>query len=247
MGKRTLQATGIVHKPRPRDFWSTIDARCIPPLLAHLQFGARYAEPMAGDGALVRLLGDHAVCVWAADLEPQNASIARGDALACEIGEADMFISNPPWTRSLLHALIVYLSDQAPTWLLFDSDWLNTGQAGRFMDRCRKVVHVGRLIWIPGTTNAGFTSCSWYLFDKPRAGNTPLFYAHGCKPPEADRRVHRICADCGVMIDRFGKWHLQMRQGVPSPVHKDCRFPTGRPQETDVSLLAWGGLVEPAA
>lgn len=227
MGKRTLQKTGKTHKLRPRDYWSTIDERAIPPLLPHLPAGARYAEPMAGRGALIEMLRPHITCAWASDLKPMAEGIAQGDALECVIGDADMFITNPPWTRAILHKLIVHLSDQAPTWFLFDSDWLNTGQAGAFMERCRKVVHIGRLIWIPETTNAGFTSCSWYLFDKPLAGSAPVFFGHKCLPPEAQKKTRRICGDCGVLIDRFGKWRLQVRNGVVSPVHQDCADPSG--------------------
>lgn len=54
MGKRS-------NFPRiDKDFYSTIDPRAIPPLLAHLGEGVRYAEPCAGAGALIDLLEPHA-------------------------------------------------------------------------------------------------------------------------------------------------------------------------------------------
>ncbi len=246
MGKYTQKVTGKTHAKRPRDLWSTIDARAIPPLLPHLPPGFRYAEPMAGEGKLIDLLRPHVACAWASDLVPQAPGIVQGDVMGCELGDADGFISNPPWTRTLLHKIIIHLSDQGPTWLLFDSDWQNTNQAGAFMERCRKIVYVGRLLWIPGTTTPGFQACSWYLFDKPIAGSAPLFFGHARLPAEADKRARRVCADCGVLIDRFGKWGLQTRNGVPTPVHKDCRYPShgGPVQIAPTPLFDWAEAAE---
>ena len=174
-------------------------------------------------------------------MQPEADGIAQGDAFECQIGDADVFITNPPWTRPLLHRTIVHLSDQAPTFLLFDTDWMNTGQAGKFMERCRKIIYVGRLLWIPGTTTRGFQPCAWYEFGKPIPGSAPAFFAHKCLPAEADKRTRRICADCGVLIDRFGKWTLQTRNGLPTPVHRDCAWPsTGGPvAPAAVPLLDW--------
>jgi hypothetical protein len=80
-----------------------------------------------------------------------------------------MFITNPPWDRKILHPLIVHLSDQAPTWLLFDADWMHTRQAAPFMPRLRKIVSVGRVKWIPDSTMTGKDNCAWYLFDRPHS------------------------------------------------------------------------------
>jgi hypothetical protein len=182
MGKRTAHVTGRTHAPRARDYWPTIDPKARGPLIPHLPRGVRYAEPMAGAGHLIKLLGPEIECAWASDLEPQVDWIAQRDVFDCELGDAQMFITNPIWTRKLLHKVVVHLSDQAPTWLLVDSDWANTDQFGRFATRCRRIVYVGRLIWIPGTTNPGFTSCSWYLFDKPIPRSAPTFYAKGQLP-----------------------------------------------------------------
>lgn len=182
MGKRTLTTTGITHAPRARDYWSTIDPKARGPLVPHLPRGVKYAEPMAGAGALIRILGPEIDCVWASDLEPQAEGITQGDVLECELGDAQMFITNPPWTRKLLHRVVIHLSDLAPTWVLVDADWMNTGQFGRLASRCRRIVYIGRLIWIPGTTNAGFTACAWYGFDKPIPRSVPEFYPHGILP-----------------------------------------------------------------
>jgi hypothetical protein len=60
------------------------------------------------------------------------------------------------------------------------------------------------------------------------------------KPPEARGRAQRICPDCGVLIDRFAKWQLKTRNGVPTPVHKDCRYPSGEPRIVETPLIDWG-------
>lgn len=241
MGKRTKSVTGKTHALRPRDYWPTIDPKAIPPLLRHLPKGARYAEPMAGNGSLIRLIGDGADCLWASDLSPQGEGIMQRDVFQCGPDGADAFVTNPPWTRAMLHQIILHLSDQAPTYLLFDADWLNTQQAGDFMERCRKVIHVGRLIWIEDTTNGGFTACCWYLFDKPIAGSAPTFYGFDCLPAEAQTKPRRVCHDCGQLIDRFGKWSLQKRGGTMTPVHKNCTHPsTGAPPKADnFAILEW--------
>lgn len=187
MGKRTKAVTGKTHPMRPRDFWSTIDLKARKPLIPHLPRGVRYGEPMAGNGSLIRILGPEITCAWASDIKPEGEGIVERDVFETEIGDADMFITNPPWTRRWLHKIIVYLSDRAPTWLLFDADWMNTDQCGRLASRCRRIVYVGRLIWIPGTTNAGFMACCWYLFDKPIPRSVPVFYPHGCLPRQPYR------------------------------------------------------------
>lgn len=200
----------------------------IGPLLPHLDLTLPYAEPFAGQGNLIDHLRPHLTLVWCSDIAPRREGIPQADALNCVLGDARQFISNPPWSRKLLHELIVYLSDQGPTWLLFDSNWANTKQAHPFMERCRKIVAVGRLKWIPDSKHFGKDDCSWYLFDKPLAGSAPVFYGRGCLPPEAVRRPRRICHDCGVMIDRFGKWALRSRNGILTPVHLYCDNPSGR-------------------
>lgn len=243
MGKRTRTKTGKTHAPRKHDLWKTIDPLAIPPLLPHLPPG-RYAEPCAADGSLIRLLGDEAECAWASDIDPGAPGIFENDARTTGLGAADYFLTNPPWTRAVLHEIIVNLSDQAPTFLLFDSDWMVTGQAGAFMERCRKIIYVGRLLWVPGTTRRGFQACCWYEFGRPIAGSAPLFFGHGCMPT-GKRRARRICADCDTLIDRFGKWRLEARNGVPSPVHLDCRYPSGAPPEpAPTPLFSWGGIGE---
>lgn len=112
------------------------------------------------------------VCARARDISPQRDDIEQKDALTTLTGNIDCFITNPPWSRLILHPIISFLSAQHPTWLLFDADWAHTRQSAPYMAYCRKIVSIGRLIWIPGTTTSGKDNCAWYLFDQHATGPT---------------------------------------------------------------------------
>src|SRR4051812_33437039 len=82
-----------------RDFYAT-PYPAVPPLIPHLRGVRTFAEPCCGDGALVNHLESHGLrCVHQSD-------IATGqDALAItDYGKADSIITNPPYTRPLMHA-----------------------------------------------------------------------------------------------------------------------------------------------
>lgn len=161
MGKRSD------FERRERDFYPT-PREAVLPLLSHLPPRVRFCEPCAGDGALVdHLTAFGHVCARARDIEPRRADIERKDALTTLTGNIDYFITNPPWSRSVLHPLIIFLSDQAPTWLLFDADWVHTRQAAPYLNRLRKIVSVGRVKWIADSPFTGKDNCAWHLFDKP--------------------------------------------------------------------------------
>lgn len=224
-----------------KDYYPTFDPKAVQPLIPHLRKGVVYAEPAAGRGHLIRQLEPHATCLWATDIEIREDLLVPGiqqrDALTLESSfGAEMFITNPPWSRDILHPLIVRLSDIAPTWLLFDSNWANTKQSSRYMSRCRRIVSVGRIIWMEGTKTASKDDCSWYLFDRPVHGSVPAFYGRGVPAPDQTKRPKRVCYDCGQTIDRFGKWRLQNRNGILTPVHIHCDNPDSRYAKGDEPL-----------
>ena len=175
MGKRSDFAR------RERD---TYDApmEAVLPLIPHLEYGTQFVEPCAGAGDLVRHLEAHGMsCLWAYDIEPRADFVQQRDALAEEHGSgfdviggtsADMVITNPPWDRKILHPMIEAFSACQPAWLLFDADWMHTRQSAPFMPWLRKVVSVGRVKWMPGSTMTGKDNCAWYLFDQTREGAT---------------------------------------------------------------------------
>ena len=78
---------------------------------------------------------------------------------------ASLIITNPPWTRQILHPMIDHFRSMRPTWLLFDADWMHTKQAIPFLTYCHKIVSVGRVSWMQNGTS-GFDNCAWYLFDR---------------------------------------------------------------------------------
>lgn len=161
----------------PRDFYPT-PREAVLPMIPHLEEGAFIAEPCAGDGALARHLHAEGWRVsYAADISPQADGIEAVDALSSSIDimVSDVIVTNPPWDRKILHPMIEHFSDQLPTWLLFDADWMHTRQSSPFMNRLRKVVSVGRIKWIPDSKMTGKDNCAWYLFDKPSDEPT-VFY-----------------------------------------------------------------------
>ena len=82
---------------------------------------------------------------------------------------ADFIITNPPWTRDVMHAMIERFAFNCPTWLLFDTDWFYTKQASAFKPYLHKIVSAGRLRFLEGTSedngNDPFDNCAWYFFD----------------------------------------------------------------------------------
>jgi hypothetical protein len=172
----------------PRDFYPTPFA-AVPPLIPHLRSaGVRsFAEPCCGNGALVRHLESFGLrCVYASDIETGQ------DALALEsYGNADAIVTNPPYTRPLMHAMIVHFARSLPTWLLVETDWASTKQAAPFMPMCSDIVSVGRLRWIEGTTMSGMQNFAWYRFDA-RHSVGPRFHAQGSVPGVARQLVRAM-------------------------------------------------------
>jgi hypothetical protein len=153
----------------PRSWYPTPEA-AVAPLLPHLRPNRRYAEPCAGDGALISHLGAAGhECVWASDIHPLADGIVQADALepGFKVPSVDLCITNPPWDRPILHRLIPVFVQIAPTWLLLDADWLHTKQSGPFLPMLRKIVSVGRVKWIEGSSSTGKDNCAWMLFGPP--------------------------------------------------------------------------------
>lgn len=95
MGKRST------FERREGDFYPTPRSAVLP-LIPWLRGVRTFAEPCCGDGSLVRHLESFGLrCAYAGD-------IATGqDALALDqYGGAQVVITNPPYTRTLMHALI---------------------------------------------------------------------------------------------------------------------------------------------
>lgn len=179
------RATGTTRARHRNDFYRTIDARAVAALLPHVPPGAVFLEPCAGDGSLIGLLeavGLH--CYGRFDIAPACPYVPRRDALSWTSGPHDpcpRIITNPPWARPLLHALIAHFVRQADeVWLLFDSSWAQTGQAsgigGLF---CTDIVAAGRLKWFEGSKHDATDDCSWYRFSRDKAAPTRYHWPAG--------------------------------------------------------------------
>ena len=172
------RAMGAQRARKRNDFYPTIDPRAAAALAPHLRPGLIYGEPCAGDGDLIDLLAKHGmVCTWALELEPEfrRWPMAKGNALTlteADMGDAEELITNPPWTRQLLHALIAHLASLRPTWLLFDASWKHTAQAAKFAPICTDIVSVGRLKWFRNSPYDPPDDCAWYRFDARSAAPT---------------------------------------------------------------------------
>ncbi len=149
------------------DFYPTPMA-AVNPLLPFLMPGGTFCEPCAGAGDLVRHLEAAGLrCVSAFDVKPRHDGIRQHDAsfiTKADLNGAKYIITNPPWDRPPMHQIIERCSLIAPTWLLFDADWMHTRQAVPYLKYCAMIVAVGRVKWIEGSDGAGKDNCCWYLF-----------------------------------------------------------------------------------
>src|SRR5262249_13060748 len=169
MGKRSN------FERREADFYPTPRA-AVDPLIPHLRGIRTFAEPCCGDGDLIRHLESFGLrCVHQGDIRTGQ------DALAvAHYGAADAIITNPPYTRELMHRLIAHFQCITSTWLLLEADWAQTKQATPFMATCSDIVAIGRVKWIAGSKHTGKDNFAWYRFE---AGHTsgPVFHCrdHG--------------------------------------------------------------------
>ena len=183
MGKRSN------FERREADFYPTPQAAVVP-LIPYLRGIRRFAEPCAGDGALVRHLEAFGLrCVYSGDVRTGQ------DALAVDhFGGADAIITNPPYSRDLMHRLIAHFQRIAPTWLLLDSDWTSTRQAAPFLPSCSDIVAIGRVKWIEGSKHAGKDDHAWCRFDARHRGGA-VFHGRGQTEVISSRRIG-ACEQC---------------------------------------------------
>jgi len=161
-------------KRRKQDRYFT-PPEAVVPLLPHLEDVRAYIEPCVGQGHILDALtnltrqidGSYLSCFWQSDIDTgHDARFFDYEFRECDsMISPTHFITNGPWTRELLHPIIENLSDQLPTWLLFDAPWMHTKQAIPYLKKCRKIVSVGRVSWMQNGTSS-LDDCCWYLFDK---------------------------------------------------------------------------------
>ncbi|HEY0120621.1 MAG TPA: hypothetical protein VGC14_02475 [Rhizobium sp.] len=167
MGKRST------FERRKNDAYQT-PAPAVQPLIPFLRGIHTFAEPCAGEGKLISALEGHGLrCTFSNDIERGFDAIID---LQFVESRFDAIITNPPWTRELLHQMIVTFQSIAPTWLLFDADWVHTRQAVPFIDQCSHIVSVGRVKWIEDSKFTGKDNAAWHRFHAQHSGG-PRFFA----------------------------------------------------------------------
>jgi hypothetical protein len=164
---------------------------------------------------------------------------------------AQVVVTNPPWTRSILHPLIDRLSAVWPCWLLFDADWPHTRQSSDLILRCSRIVPIGRVKWMPGTKHVGKDNCCWYEFLPghetgpqfvPRvsvANHIPHYTFMG---PDERRRAEIVVAgkiaDPGPLFAAGGKVHAETTEPRPVPVVRAPDAPRDGADASDAGSLA---------
>lgn len=161
MGKRST------FERRKNDAYDT-PASAVRPLLPHLVGIRTFAEPCAGKGYLVdHLQGAGLVCTYKGDIEWGLDALEHPFERSARF---DAIITNPPWTREIMHPMILRFQNIAPTWLLYDADWAHTKQARPFIDQCSHMVSVGRVKWIEDSPHTGKDNAAWYRFHAQHVG-----------------------------------------------------------------------------
>jgi len=167
-------------KRRKNDAYDT-PVKAMTPLLPYLPKKCRFIEPCAGNGQMVDYFVEQGhECVDYFDLEPRRDDIKEFDAFDYSVAnyyDCDFIITNPPWTRQLLHPMIELWASVRPTWVLFDSDWIFTKQAIPYLEYCHKIVSIGRVSWMDNGVS-GKDNSAWFLFDKTttRVTDGPVIY-----------------------------------------------------------------------
>jgi hypothetical protein len=150
-----------------KDFYRTIDPKAAKVLADwygeyDLTRKKTFYEPCYGEGDLVFQLEKYSFkCSDASDITTGKDALTLTKE---DIGDVNFIITNPPWSRNLLHPMIDHFRNLRDTWLLFDADWMHTKQAKPYLQNCSEILSVGRLKWIPDTKMTGKDNVCWYHF-----------------------------------------------------------------------------------
>lgn len=156
---------------RPRGFWPT-PFEAVKPLIPFLPAQAVYAEPCAGDGALIRHLSNlwlGGSCGHACDLVPNGVGVVVGDAREVTY-RPEFFITNPPWPvvggrGEPALSILQHLCGIARTWALLPWDFAANDYFSRISAACVQIVPIGRVSWL-NNGKGGKDNAAWYLFDR---------------------------------------------------------------------------------
>lgn len=165
----------------PKDKYFTFDPKAGEAIKPFLKDNVFYAEPFAGDGDLIKQLNDLGhICTLFGDIETNNPEIPIVDAFTLTKEDiayfgAEQIITNPPWTRSILHKMLDHFVPMGlPVWIVLDANWLFTKQSKVFRDKwLTDIVTIGRMKWIPNTNVAGKDDVVWLRFSNDKVFGKP--------------------------------------------------------------------------
>lgn len=163
-----------------RDYYRTFDPKAgdaLRPFVTHIKAAL---EPFAGAGDLTK---QFPTISWVqTDIESQACFVEEADAFTYtdwdleEALDVDAVISNPPWSRPILHKAIEHFAPIIQTWFLLDANWMFTRQASSYLEKyCTDIITIGRVKWIPDTTMSGKDDCCWYRFSLDKTEPTRFF------------------------------------------------------------------------
>lgn len=154
-------------KRRKNDAYDT-PYNAVLPLIPHLIPESSFIEPCAGKGQLASHLEQHGFnCFCTSDIEPRGRHITKFDAMDIANREegyfAEYIITNPAWTRQILHPMIDVFRKITTTWLLLDAPWMHTKQAAPYLEYCSLIVSVGRVSWMENGVSSK-DDAAWFRF-----------------------------------------------------------------------------------
>lgn len=157
---------------KDRDFYGTVDNKVLrQPFLDKIK-GKTYAEPCYGHGDLEALLLPYATLKYKCDVRATNVACKVQDAMTLtreQLKGCDLIITNPPFTRNVLLPMIDHFSNLKPTWLLLPADYMHNAYFGPYIEKCTRVVSIGRICWFPtdeGKRVASTDNFCWYFWPK---------------------------------------------------------------------------------
>jgi len=163
-------------------------------------FIRQFIDPCCGDGICTKnienITGLHCLemsdigmsmdLVLNKDVRHIPFSIKDATSQAKKSNDYIVYITNPPWTRSILHKIIDHLMfTGCDFWLLFDADWLHTIQAEKYLIYCHTIISAGRVSWMNNGIK-GLDNVCWYGFNGESSFRTKI---NGLKKMKKNRKI----------------------------------------------------------
>lgn len=162
-----------------RDYYRTFDPKAGEALRSFVGDIETALEPFAGAGDLTKQFPN---INWIqTDIEPQACFVTEADAFSwtreeIEHNEFDAIITNPPWSRPILHKAIEHFAPIIQTWMLLDANWIFTAQATPLINKyLTDVITIGRMKWIENSTMSGKDDACWMRFSIDKKGPTRFY------------------------------------------------------------------------